>query len=268
MKKARQLFFKGVISMATIFNHFCKDKNAFINPCDITEKITGFPEVCITTFSEIIIKDFILNNTAKIIANLYSANGTIPVYEIEYADKKMGLFLSRVGAPACVAGLEEIIALGAKKIIQFGCCGVLNQSLVGSKIIIPLSVVRDEGTSYHYFPASEEINMDSSSVDIAIKCLEKHEIPYVVGKIWTTDAIYRETYEAIEERKMQGCIAVEMECSASLAVARFRNVPIIQFFYGADNLDSEKWEPRDLTDYGKSSGDKYMTIALECGIAF
>ena len=53
-------------------------------------------------------KDFVENNTTKIIANLYSANGTIPVYEIKYANKNMGLFLSRVGASACVAGLEEI----------------------------------------------------------------------------------------------------------------------------------------------------------------
>lgn len=254
--------------MATIFNHFCKDKDAFINPNDYTERITGFPEVCITTFSENIIKDFTENNESKIIANLYSANGTIPVYEIEYAKKKMGLFLSRVGAPACVAGLEEIIALGAKKIIQFGSCGVLNQSCIGNKIIIPSSAVRDEGTSYHYFAASEEINADSSSIDIARQCLEKHDIPYVVGKIWTTDAIYRETRKVIEERKAQGCIAVEMECSASLAVARFRNIPVIQFFYGADNLDSDRWEPKDLTDYGKKYGNKYMTIALECGAAF
>ena len=49
---------------------------------------------------------------------------------------------------------------------------------------------------------------------------------------------------------------------------RFRNIPIIQFFYGADNLDCDQWEIRDLTDYGLSLSDKYMTIALECGIAF
>lgn len=251
--------------MATIFQHFREEEDAFLNPGDFTEKITGFPEVCITTFSESIIKDFVEHNTAKIIANLYSANGVIPVYEIEYANKKMGLFLSRVGAPACAAGLEEVIALGAKKIIQFGCCGVLNQSCVGNKIIIPSSAVRDEGTSYHYFSASEEIHAESSSIDITIQCLKKHGIPYVVGKIWTTDAIYRETRTVIEERKAQGCIAVEMEGSASLAVARFRKIPIIQFFYGADNLDSDKWEIRDLTDYGKSCGDKYMLIALECG---
>lgn len=254
--------------MATIFNHFHGNKNAFLNPCDTTKKIPGFPEVCITTFSESIIQDFVKNNTVPIITNLYSANGTIPVYEIEYRGKKMGLFLSRIGAPACAASLEEIIALGAKKIVLFGCCGILNQSAADGKIILPSSAVRDEGTSYHYFPGSEEIDAEDSSAAIAIQCLKRHGIPYVVGKIWTTDAIYRETSEVIEERKKQGCIAVEMECAASLAVAKFRNIPIIQFFYGADNLDSDSWEIRDLMDYGLSLGNKYMTIALECGIAF
>ena len=254
--------------MATIFNHFYENKNAFLNPCDVIEKISGFPEVCITTFSESMIEDFAGSNRPEIIANLYSANGTIPVYEIKYADVKMGLFLSRVGAPACAAGLEEIIALGAKKVIQFGCCGILNQSIADGKIIIPSSAVRDEGTSYHYFSGSEEIHADASSNDIAVQYLKRHNIPYAVGKIWTTDAIYRETKEAIEDRKKQGCIAVEMECSASLAVAKFRNIPLIQFFYGADNLDSEQWEIRDLMDYGLSLSDKYMTIALECGVAF
>lgn len=254
--------------MATIFHHFYENRNAFLNPCDVVEPISGFPEVCITTFSESMIKDFAENNRADIIAYLCSANGAIPVYEIEYADKKMGLFLSRVGAPACAAGLEEIIALGAKKLVQFGCCGILNRSAADGKIIIPSSAVRDEGTSYHYCPESEEISGDYGSNDIAVRYLKQHNIPYAVGKVWTTDAIYRETAELIEERKKQGCIAVEMECSASLAVAKFRNIPIIQFFYGADNLDSDTWEIRDLTDYGLSLSDKYMTIALECGAAF
>lgn len=254
--------------MATIFNRFCSSRDALVNPRDVIKPIPGFPEVCITTFSEGIIKNFIEHNPAKEIAALYSANGSIPVYEIEYKSRRTGLFLSRVGAPACAAGLEEIIAMGAKKLIQFGCCGILNQSLADRKIILPSSAVRDEGTSYHYILGSEEINTDPSSTEIAVRCLERLKIPYVIGKIWTTDAIYRETPAVIAERKKQGCIAVEMECSASLAVAGFRNIPIIQFFYGADNLDAEQWEIRDLTDYGIRYGSQYMAIALECGTAF
>lgn len=217
--------------MATIFEHFSEEENALIDPCDTTGRVDGFPKVCITTFSEGMIETFVRNNPVKIIANLYSANGAVPVYEVGYGEEKMGLFLSRVGAPACAAGLEEVISMGAEAIVQFGCCGILNESL-------------------------------------AEKCMRRHGIPYVTGKVWTTDAIYRETRELVEERKRQGCIAVEMEGSASMAVARFRKIPLIQFFYGADSLDGDSWEIRDLTDYGIRHGDRYMAIALECGIAF
>ena len=59
-----------------------------------------------------------------------------------------------------------------------------------------------------------------------------------------------------------------MECSASLAIAKFRNIPIIQFLFGADNLDATEWEQRDLTDYGFQSANKYILLALELAIAF
>lgn len=254
--------------MTTIFNNFCKDKNAFINPADVLKPLPSFPEICVTTFSQKIIAEFIEQNNAKVIANLISANGIVPVYEIRYNNMSVGLFLSRVGASACVVGLEEIIALGAKKIIQFGSCGILNQSNAENKIIIPTSAIRDEGTSYHYIEKSDEIIADKSSIETVTQCLNEHNIPYVLGKIWTSDAIYRETTSLIKKRKEQGCIAVDMECSASLAVAQFRNIPIIQFLFGADNLDSDTWEQRDLTDYGLRSANKYILLALELAVTF
>jgi len=55
-----------------------------------------------------------------------------------------------------------------------------------------------------------------------------------------------------------------MECAAVYAMAQFRNIPVIQFLYGADNLDSERWEPRDLTDYGSTNCSKYVELAFEC----
>ena len=147
----------------------------------------------------------------------------------------------------------------------FGCCGVLDEVAVQDKIIIPSSTIRDEGTSYHYLPAGEEIGLEDSCAGVLEDCLLKTGMPYVKGKIWTTDGIYRETHRRLRERKEQGCIAVEMECSAILAVCRFRGVPAIQFLYGADSLSTDKWEPRDLMDYGIRECDRYMALALECG---
>ncbi|HIV63173.1 MAG TPA: nucleoside phosphorylase [Firmicutes bacterium] len=248
------------------FGDYDSEKTAFVNPCDTTEKIDGFPAVAVSTFSADIIDDYVKEHKPPVIARLYTANGSLPVYLAEYKGEKIALFLSRVGAPACAAGLEEIIAMGARKIVLFGCCGVLNEAATKGKIILPSSAVRDEGTSQYYFPPGEEIAADEKCLRTAEEFFRARGVPFVTGKVWTSDAIYRETPGLIAKRKEQGCLGVEMECAAATAVAKFRNIPFLQFLFGADNLDCAEYDMRDLTLYGRNAGGVYMTLAFECGI--
>lgn len=250
--------------MTTVFKKFSREERAFINPEDVTKCNPDFPELCVSTFSENIINKFISLKSVKVIGKLYTANGNIPIYEILYKNTRIAFFLSRVGAPACIAGIEEVIALGAKKLVLFGSCGILDEEAANGKIIVPTAAFRDEGTSYHYIEAADEIFADRKSVDTLIRCLKKCGYPYVTGKTWTTDAIYRETNSLISERRASGCIAVEMECAAALAVTQFRKLSFAQFLFGADNLDTSQWEPRDLVEYGLSSAEKYLALAFEC----
>lgn len=123
---------------------------ALVNPTDFIKPIKNFPEVCISTFSKQIIDKFAAFDNVEVIANLLTANGEIPIYKINYGGKEFAFYLSLVGAPACVSCLEEVIALGAKKFIFFGCCGILNNDIVQQNLIVPTAAIRDEGTSYHY----------------------------------------------------------------------------------------------------------------------
>lgn len=240
---------------------------ALFNPSDTTKKVDNFPEICVSTFSENIIKKFSSLRSTETIAELYTANGRIPVYKIRYKDTDIAFYLSRVGAPACVAGFEEIVAMGARKFVLFGSCGVLDDERVKDNLILPVSAVRDEGTSYHYIAPSPEIEADPHSVRIAETVLASCGYPYIKGKTWTSDAIYRETLPLIQERRQEGCLVVEMECASMLAVAKYRHIPFIQFLYGADNLSSDTWEIRDLCLYGLSNAEKFMVLAFECGLA-
>ena len=253
--------------MNTVFYKSRLDCPAYINPTDLTKPVKHFPDICISTFSSKIIDKFAAMDGVERIANLHTANGSNPIYKIRYGGQDIAFYLSLVGAPACVCGLEEVIAMGARKFVFFGSCGVLDDHKVKDRFIIPTGVVRDEGTSYHYLSPGDEIKPDAKATSILKECLEKCGYPFVTGKIWTTDAIYRETREAICEYKEMGCVGVDMEYSALLAAAKYREVEFAQFFYGADNLDSEKWQPRDLTEYGLSNGEKYMLLAFECGLA-
>ena len=150
---------------------------------------------------------------------------------------------------------------------MFGSCGVLDDDKVKGNIIVPVSAVRDEGTSYHYISSSPEIEADVHSVQALENVLRNCGFPYIKGKTWTSDAIYRETISAIQERRQEGCLVVEMECASMLAAAKYRHIPFIQFLYGADNLSSDTWEIRDLNLYGMNRAEQYMVLAFECGLA-
>lgn len=79
------------------------------------------------------------------------------------------------------------------------------------EIIIPVSAVRDEGTSYHYLEPSREVECHKEAIEIAISSLKQMGIPFTTGKTWTTDALYRETPDMVELRRNEGCITAEME---------------------------------------------------------
>ena len=68
----------------------------------------------------------------------------------------------------------------------------------------------------------------------------------------------------MEKRKEQGCICVEMECSALAAVSSFREKELFQFFYTADCLDGTEWNERSLSDEVKfDEKDFFSKLAME-----
>jgi uridine phosphorylase len=247
-----------------LLEEFDSNKNAIINPEQLVEKITDFPKVGVSCFSFSLFNKILDIFHPRKIAATGTACMDIPVYELEYKGSKIALFLSCVGAPACVACYEDIIAMGLQTLIIFGTCGVLDKNIEDCSIIIPTSAVRDEGTSYHYMEPSDEIPVNEKYIDDFTKLLEKYNYSYTSGKTWTTDACYRETVMKLENRKKMGCICVDMECSAMAAVAKFRNRDIFHFFYAADNLDSDNWEERCLGNHAKlEEKTKIALLAIE-----
>jgi len=95
--------------------------------------------------------------------------------------------------------------------------------------------------------------------------LQARNVEYIVGKAWTTDAIYRETPGKVTLRKAEGCVAVEMEAAAFFAVARFRGVSFGQMLYGGDDVSSEEWDSRGW-DRQTNVREKLFWLAAEASL--
>ncbi len=204
-------------------------------------------DACIVTFSYVIEKYVADNYYLKQIGQSIAVTGNLPIYQLSHNGKKFAFLKTYAGAPACVATIEDTLSeIKTDKYIVFGGSGCLNKEISHGKIMIPTEAYRDEGTSYHYAPASNYIKIKNS--EIVAHFMEKNRIPFVKGRTWSTDAFYRETINNFAKRKADGCISVEMECSAIQAVCDFRNLNLYMFLTCGDLLDA----PKHLYRYGDS----------------
>ena len=205
------------------------------------------PEHCVICFFAEVVQSIADQNHARIAANSLSEIGRHPLYEINVDGKRLAFFHPGIGAPLAVGLMEEMIARGCRKIVACGGCGVLDKEIAVGHLLIPVSAIRDEGTSYHYQAPSREIEMDPKAVAAIETVLDRHGLEYLRTKTWTTDAIYRETLDKTAAYREEGCLTVEMETAAFIAAARFRGVDFGQILYGGDVVTAEAWDGRTWT---------------------
>ena len=247
-----------------ILEEFDETVTSTFDPCEVENVVENFPKVGVTCFSKKLMDQLVETFGGEEIALSSNGNGKVPVYKINYEGKEIALFMSRVGAPACIVQYEELFVMGLEKVVVFGTCGVLDREIDDLAIIIPNCAVRDEGTSYHYIKSTFEIEVNPNYQDTFRRLLDEHNYSNITGKVWTIDAPYRETKKKVAKRKEQGCICVDMECSAIAALAKFRNKEVFQFFYAADNLDNAKWDMRSLGNSEKlSDKEKIGLLAIK-----
>ena len=200
-------------------------------------------DACIIMFSRRIEQYVLENYPCTQLGWSRCACGDVPVYRIDHAGKRFAFFLSYEGAAMCTAMVEDThVLFSTDKYVLFGGAGCLNKDIARGRVMVPTAAYRDEGTSYHYMPASDYVDMPNAPVVEAF--LRENGLPYVLGRTWTTDALFRETEGNMAKRKAEGCISVEMESAGVQAMCTYRGLQLYAFFTSGDLLDAPKWDAR------------------------
>jgi len=220
---------------------FEESQTAVINP-PMRRRVDKFPELAVACwFGDVQRKRFAGQEP---IYRIPFEHGDHEVHVVEHLGKRIAVFNPGVGAPAAATSLEDIIGLGARKIIGCGGAGIVKQGFDVGHIIVPTGAVRDEGTSHHYQPVDVAVVPHPLAVEAIDAELLEAGVPHDKGLTWTTDAIFRETPEKVARRREQGCISVEMEASAMFAVAMFRGAVYGQLLYAGDDVSAQTWDHR------------------------
>ena len=185
-------------------------------------------------------------------------------YSTRLEGKKISLFGTPLGSPQAAIMLERLIAMGAKKILIFGCCGSLQPDLRVGHLVIPTGALSEEGTSAHY-PLAQGVpaEADKKISQLFLEKVREKNFQAASGKVWTTDALFRETRGKTKRYSDMGLLAVEMGMSALLTIAAYRKVHLGGLMVVSDELGSLKWKTGFLNPNFWLASQKAARLIIE-----
>jgi uridine phosphorylase len=169
-----------------------------------------------------------------------------------------------IGAPVAAVMLEDLIALGCRRVVSMGTTGGMDPSLSVGDLVLCTGAVRDEGTSHHYLPSGEPAVADQPMTVQLEGALDARGLEYRVARAWTTDAPYRETKEEVLRHVEDGVPVVEMEAAALFAVGQVRGASVGSLLVVSDVLSTldGSWVPEF---HGDVVGDR-LELAFEVAL--
>ena len=162
------------------------------------------------------------------------------MFAIEVEGAKCGIIPRTIGGPYAVLVAEQLAAAGAELIIGLTSAGRVSPELPLPCLVAVTGAIRDEGTSFHYLPAAKEV---ACPVPAVVPFLERElaSTGWTVrcGKVWTTDAPYRETKTQLENWAGESVLAVEMQAASLFAFGAARGVAVASIAMVSNAVDHE-----------------------------
>lgn len=218
-------------------------------------------DICLIIFSDEIHRYLLKEFDCEEIAKLTACNGDTPIYKMNYKGTDIAFYLTGIGSAMASSMCYETNWLtGATKFIMFGSCGSLNREKTYGKFIIPTESYRGEGCSYYFAEPADYIKIKNSQKLATI--FDEIGAPYVLGKVWTTDSMIRETKGLVAKRKAEGCIAVEMEVAGVQAVCDFYDLELYDFLEAGDVLEASGYEVEGLREANHNFGKLYIALEI------
>lgn len=215
---------------------------------------------CMILFSKVI-HDYLLQSyRCTVIGEIRASNGNTNIYSFRLDGEEIAFYLSGMGSAIASGNCYEAHWLtGATKFLMFGSCGSLDRAQTRGKFIVPTECYRGEGCSYYYAPASDYLPVKNADRLAAI--FDEIGMPHVSGRVWTTDAMLRETAGLVQKRRQEGCIAVEMELAGVQALCAFHGLELYDFLEAGDVLEECGYDVKALHGANHSLGK--LMVALE-----
>ncbi len=117
---------------------------------------------------------------------------------------------------------ELLCAAGVGTLVRVGSCGSLRETVHIGDVVIATGAVRGDGASPRYVDEDFDTVSDSLVTDALTRAAESLGVPVHHGRVFTTDALFRETPELLADLEQQGVTAIDMVTAAFLTVTQVK----------------------------------------------
>ncbi len=125
-------------------------------------------------------------------------------------------------APDTAITTEILCAGGVESLIRIGSCGSLQEQVKIGDLIIVTGALRGEGTTSYYVPKNFSTVSHPTVIEALTEAAKGLKVRYHLGWVFTTDALFQETPELINELEQQKITGIDMVTSTFLTIAQVR----------------------------------------------
>jgi len=127
-----------------------------------------------------------------------------------------------------------------KALIRIGSCGAMRKDMKIGDFILTTGCVRGDGVSPYYVDDKFETLPDAGLTQklgvIAKNLAATAGLTVHEGKVWSTDAILKETKEIVNGVIDRGAVGVDMVSAPFLTIAQTYKIPAVSILAISDNL--------------------------------
>jgi uridine phosphorylase len=185
------------------------------------------------------------------------------MFAVEIDGVQCGIIPRTIGGPYAVLIAEQLAASGAQLIVGLTSAGRVAPELPLPCLVVAAGAIRDEGTSLHYLPATKEVPCPAPEIAALVsRELAATGRPVRQGKVWTTDAPYRETQIQLKQWAGEGILAVEMQAASLFAFGIAKGVPVVSVAMVSNAVD------HDGEQFDTGSQQDGLSVLAACARSF
>lgn len=125
-------------------------------------------------------------------------------------------------APDTAITTEILCGAGAEALIRVGSCGSLQEHIKIGDLVIVTGALRGDGASRYYVAENFSTVAHGDIVNALKRAADDLQVRYHLGWIFTTDALFQETPELIQQLNQQNVSSIDMVTSTFLTIAQVR----------------------------------------------